>query len=222
MVYPKHNKIVFRGVFLDTPEEWSFSTKWESVVSGFSDWLPEDLDAGEVRTALDTLFNTADFGVNTRCTEWRAYQIGEDGKVIGDNLRTEVLAAPGPTGASSLTLPPQVSFAVTTVAESRGLAKLGRFFLPGPSHQTGTGMKMTAAQAQARVQSVTAFLKSISDAWGEKSAGESCDLVNVSGVGAGRMQTIKRIRVGRVYDVINRRRRQMLEEYEENATDIDW
>jgi hypothetical protein len=213
--------MVFRGVFLDTPEEWSFSTKWESEISGSDDWVPDEIDAPTVRTALDTLFNTANFGVNTRCTEWRAYQIGADGKVIGDNLRTEELAAPGPTGASSLTLPPQVSIAVTTEAASRGLAKLGRFFLPGPSHQTGTGMKMTAAQAQQRVQDVTTFLKAISDAWGNKT-GQSCDLVNVSNVGAGRIQSVTNLRVGRVYDVINRRRRQMLEEYEVNATPIDW
>jgi hypothetical protein len=80
---------------------------------------------------------------------------------------------------------------------------------------------MSEADCESYLASIVQFLKDVSDSIDVPGSTRSVDLVNISGIGTGTMQTVKTVRVGRVYDT-QRRRRSQLEEAYEVSGDIDW
>lgn len=221
-MYPEHLKIVWRGVFLETPEEWSFSAKFSGDVTLWADAELSNINKTGMLTAYSACFNTADWQSSVELREWRAYKIGETGKMLG-NPRIEVLpVADRQKGTSVARFPTDTSLCVTTEAANRGPARLGRFYLPGPAKPLGSDHRLSVANATAYVNTITTFLKGVSDQIDfDDVVFQGSDMLNISGVGAGTRQDVRNIRVGRVYDRIERRRRSMEEDYQVSGT-IDW
>lgn len=221
MATPKHLRIVFRGIFESTPEEWSFSTKWRRVTTAAPDAGTGDVDKAAVKTALDTYLGAGHFQSNVIATDFRIYPIGSNGLVEGNPHIEEIALGDNVKGSTTVRYPPQIALVVTTVADNRGPAKLGRFFLPGPGVGLGADVRVSQAEVNSILTETVAFLKGVSDAIDLPGTVESAAMQNISSVGAGVAQDVDHIRLGRVLDTVRSRRRSMLEEYTEGGQ-IDW
>lgn len=221
MAVKTHFKIVFRGVFNNTPEEWSFSTKWSRSVGAGGDAGTGDISESGVNAALSAFMNTAAFADNVWCTGWRAYQIGTNNKAETEPKIVEFAPGSEIKGTGSLRYPPDVALCVTTVAPFRGHARFGRFYLPGPTTGLASDMRLSQASALSWRDNVVTFLKAVSDAIDLPGTIDSSEMLNVSNDASSTFHTVETIRVGRVLDRVSRRRRSMEEAYEESGT-IDW
>lgn len=223
MIVPTHFKFVFRGVFENTEEEWSFSVKYRRDVLGLPDADVHDVNDAAVTTALSTLITTGGIGAfssSLLATEWRLYAQGSDNHAEGD-IKKVIIPTPIRGGAPNL-YPSQISLCITTVSDDRGPGRLGRFYLPGPTGPL-SDFRLSTATATSYATVVTAFLKGISDAIDLPGTTDSAPAVNISGlpVLTGTKQDIDHIEVGRVLDTMQSRRRQLLEERFEGGQ-IDW
>jgi len=216
-----HFRIVFRGVFDGSPEIWSFSTKFGRARPLGTDATLEDLDEGTISAAAAAFIETSDFQSNVKLTEWRAYQIGTDGKMEGDPLLVDLSADPSSGTGTTRAYPTNVALCVTTVAAHRGHARYGRFYLPGPHAQLDSDRHIATSWLDPVVTHTVAFLKGISD--GIDLPGEigSSEMVNISNDASSTFQVVKSIKVGRVLDNISRRRNALDEDYHDSG-DIDW
>lgn len=221
MPVPIHYRFVFRGRFQDTEEEWSTSCKFARAVAGASDPGVDIIDQEAVTDALLVLFGSARFQGHIAGVDWRAYAIGTDGKMEGNERLLVDLSASGIGGTSGSQLPPQVSLVATLVANDRGPAKYGRMFLPAPATALGTDYRIPAAAAMAYAEDVSTFLKSVSGAIDVPLSPANKAGVNVSSVGGGHIQDIDHIEVGRVYDTMRSRRTSLVEDRQSTGT-IDW
>lgn len=222
MPVPTHFKINFRGIFTSTPEEWSFGLHFDRDVADQPDAELSDINAGGVTSAITDLLATAGgmFSDACLCTEWRAYVIGTNGRMEG-NPMIEVLTPPGVGGTATKKYPPQIALAVTLVADNRGPARFGRFFLPGVNLPMDNDHRLTVSNATNVAEAVTTFLKDISDAIDLPLTVSSSTALNISSLQGGVKQAVDHVEVGRVYDTLRSRRRQLLEERHVHGQ-IDW
>jgi hypothetical protein len=221
MAVPRHLKVVVRGQFDNTPEIWSYSMRFDRTLWGEGDAHAEDLQDGGMLTALTAFHSTSLFSPETRVTGWRAYDIGEDGRMEGNPKVVEIATASQPKGTASSRMPIQTSLVVTTEAENRGPARYGRFFLPGPAKNLGTDYRILASDALLYLNAAVTFYKAVSDRIDVDFSVTGVKAINVSNIGTGAQQTIRNLRVGRVYDTLRSRRGALLEEYQSSGT-IDW
>lgn len=216
-----HFKFVFRGEFISTPETWSFSLKYSRDNPAGADASYGDVSSSGVDSAIAAFIANSRFNTRVRCTDWRLYQIGSDGLTEGNPTIREFLTAEMPTGTGNAVLfPPDVALCVTTEAENRGHARFGRFYLPGPNVALGTDLRLSAVDAQDWADHTVTFVKAVSDQIDLEGL-QSSEMLNISNDAAATRQTVRNLRVGRVYDRISRRRRQMVEDYVSTGT-IDW
>lgn len=224
MATPVHMKFTFRGVFLGTPEEWSFGARFSRDNEAGADASIGDIDQAGVTTALGALIAQSGggtFSAAVKCTDWRAYQIGPTG-VMEENPLIVDVSSDGLVGATANKYPPQVSLVATLVANNRGPARFGRLYLPGPAAALDASMRISLADATSYATKVTAFLKAVSDSI-DLELTQSSEGLNISEVPpvSGSRQTIDHVEVGRVLDTLRSRRRGLLEERYEH-THIDW
>lgn len=225
MPVPTHFKIVFRGVFDGSPEEWSFGTHWKrDSANANPDATISDINVGQVTAAATALIGGTEgplFSTGVKLTEWRAYQIGTDGKMQGNPL-INILGTPV-SGTSGSRFPPQVALAITSVGANRGPGRFGRFYLPGPATAIGADWRLSSAQAATFLTASVNFVKAVSDAIDLVGVGASSEMLNVSVRGGpdGTKQTVDHLEVGRVYDTLRTRRAQLLE-VREVGGHIDW
>lgn len=223
MAVPTHFRFSIRGEFTGTPEGWNYGFKFGRDVSASEDAGLGDIDEAAVSTALATFHSNSIFTMVSHLTEWRAYVIGTDGKMEGNGPLLHEYATEVAGGSSGSFMPPQVSLAVTTVADDRGPGKLGRFYLPGVRLQVAPDMRISEAEADDVNELVVAMLKGISDAIDIPGTIESSTAVNISTRPSpdGTRQDVDHLEVGRVYDTIRSRRRSLLEERFVGGQ-IDW
>lgn len=216
MPFPKHNRLVVRGTFAGTPEIWSYSMHFTTEVTAGADVLPQDWNVANVTAALTTLHTSSKFASSTRLTGWRGYQIGPDGRTIGDNLRVVELGTPV-VGVGTPRYPSHVSLVVTTEGASRGPARLGRFFLPSPAISIDTtDLRLAASDLTTLLASLKTCVESLKNAmYPVEVIGES--MVNVSQLDGGVMQNVVKYKCGRVLDTMRSRRNKLVEDYQELA-----
>jgi hypothetical protein len=220
---PTHFKFVFRGVFVNTPEEWSFGCKFSRTNPGEADAGYDDIDQGAVDAALGTLLGNAYFHAGVKATDWRAYVIGTDGHMETNAPLLREFESGNPQGSSGNRQPPQIALVATLIGADKGPAHFGRLFLPGPAKAVSDDLRLNITDATGYADLVTQFLKDVSDAIDLEVLNQSA-CVNVSpsgGGGAGTIQEVDHVEVGRVYDTLRTRRRQLLEE-RYAAGHIDW
>lgn len=224
MSVPSHFRFTFRGDFNGTPEHWSFGCHFTRTISGGPDAHTGDINRGGVTAALQGLFQELSLSSITECTDWRAYEIATNGKVEPDSdILLEELAPNTCKGSTSPRYPLQVTAAATLVADNRGPAHLGRFFLPGITQAVQSDMRWTATEALAMAVGVRNFLKGISDSIDAPLSFASAQAVNVSPRGGpnGTIQNVDHVEFGRRPDILRSRAASLLEERAVGAQ-IDW
>lgn len=220
-VHP-HLRIVFRGVFLNTTEAWSFSTKFSKDNDQGADATVDDIDAGGVLSALGGLIINSSFTNWVRATEWRAYEIGSNGKMTGNPRQVLIASGSQPTGLGALRYPTDQAICVTTEAENRGHARYGRFYLPSPNVPFQTDGRLSINDATNFMTIVTTFVKGIADSIDlPVDPFEGSSMLNISNDAAATHQVVRNLRVGRVLDRVSRRRRSLKEDHVETGV-IDW
>lgn len=226
MPVPTHFKFTVRGQFVGSPEEWSYGFKMTRTNSlPTADAGLDDINEANVTAAILAFHATAFFAEVVQPTDWRAYVIGSDGKMEGNGpLLHEIVAPAGKgTGVNQLK-PPQIATVVTLVADDRGPAKLGRFYLPASNKTLGSDLRLSVGDATALAVSVTTMLKAVSDAIDleDLTSSNGCNVSpGPAGSSTGTLQPIDHVEVGRVYDTVRNRRKSILEERYVH-TQIDW
>lgn len=222
MTVKPHIKVVFRGVFASSPEEWSFGLHFDSDDPlGIDDAGAGDVHLDQCLTAAQAFIGTALFQSRVKLTDIRAYKIKPDGLTEGNPNILLIPAGSQPTGASGVSLPLQIAWAVTTVGADRGPARFGRFYLPGPARTVEADGRVNQPQTQEALAQVVTFTKAVSDAVDLSGFTTSANLVNVSGIGTGTTQVVDHLELGRVLDTM-RSRRNKLDEAREKSGHIDW
>lgn len=220
MTVPTHFKFTFRGDFKETPEHWSFGFHMSRDNPVEPDAGVEDIDVDAVTEALRTFFDTGTSQVpnNAIATDWRAYQIGTNGRMEGNPLVVD-LAGENIDGGGGMVYPPQVCVVVTTVAVNRGAARFGRFYLPTRA-AVGTDSRMSAVNAADLATAASTFMKSVSNAIDLEDL-TSSEGLNISTLNGGTKQTIDHLEVGRALDTLRNRRKSLVED-RESTGHIDW
>lgn len=220
MTFIPHVKIVFRGTYNTTQEEWTFSTKWQKDYGGFALDI-NNIDATAVQTALATLFTTNQrFSQYVRVTGWRAYDIGPSGRMVGNPRIVEFAPAAYIAGTSTYLVPPQIALCVTTGGANRGPARYGRFYLPAPGKSVTGDCRISATDQSDYLTGAKAFLEAVQNAIDIPDTFTPAKMINASAVGAGAEQEVTHIRIGRVLDTQRRRRAQLDEAYAETTVDV--
>jgi len=221
MAVPKHLKIVFRGIFQDTPEQWSFSTKWDNTQFGAPDAGVDDVDVVSIMVAQQVYMNNPRFSNRVRATEMRIYKIGNDGLMEGNPRLYSYGANEEPIGTAGRIYSPDSALVVTTEAVNRGRARFGRFYLPMPGYVLENDCRLSLANSQDAVNAAVTFLQAVSNNIDLPQSTADAEMLNISAGAIGVSQVVNNIRVGRVLDRVERRRRQLLESYTLSGT-IGW
>lgn len=180
MPVPTHFKFTVRGSFLNSPEQWAFGCHFSRANQGEADAGFDDINEGDVTTALATFFGAAEISNKVQVDDWRMYVIGTDGKMEGNGPLLHAFEPGELKGVSSAAIhPPQVALVITLVADNRGPAKFGRFYLPGPTVVLDDDWRIGEDEATGYAAQVTALLKGISDAV-DLEVLTQCAAVNVS------------------------------------------
>lgn len=212
MTFLKHNRFVVRGEFGNEVEIWSNSLHFKTEFPAQSDVLPQDWDEGDVTAAVDAFYGSALFGDSCKVTGWRGYQIGADGRLIGNNIKIVEYATPVP-GSGTTRYPPQVALCISLWAANRGPAQHGRVFLPSPARQlVGSTQTVTSGDTTEYLAAFKTYIEALKDAMYPITAEGEC-LENVSKVGAGTNQEVVEYRAGQALDTIRTRRNKLLENY---------
>jgi hypothetical protein len=223
MPVPRHFRITFRGIFKNTPEEWSFHLKYSRQSGTSPDATVDSVDATAVTNAWNVFADAGYMSSATVMTDWRVYVMGLDNRLEGNPRIIEFPVGSRPEGAGVANKPPQIACAITSVGPDRGPAKNGRFFIPALSTPVGTDLRMSLADQTALLNASVAFVKDVSNAIDIPVGLESSELVNVSERGGpnGTMQVVDHMSVGRVLDTIRSRRSKLVEE-PLSSGHIDW
>lgn len=224
MPVPIHFKFTARGVFTNTPEQWSFGFHMSRETALWSDPSTGAINVGQVTAAFAAFLGGSGAAVSdkVKMTDWRAYQISTDNRMAGNPLVVDTTTG-GPQGVATNKYPPQVALCATLVANNRGPARFGRFYIPGPTQPLDADMRISNNDATNAAQAVTTLLKSVSDAIDLPLTQGSAEGVNVSVRGGpqGTLQVIDHVEMGRALDTIRTRRNALLEERHVHGH-IDW
>jgi hypothetical protein len=225
MPVPKHFRFTVRGIFDSSPETWVTGFHMTSTQPLSADAHLGDISESGVSAAVEGFFGGSTFCANAKVTDWRAYEIGNDGLMLGDGPLLHDYVASGPSGsAGAWKYPAQVACVISLIAAHRGPAKRGRMFLPAPAAPVGSGGRISDADAADIRTATTTFLKAVSDSidMADTASSEGCNVsTGPPGSTTGTLQVIDHLEVGRVYDTIRSRRRSMLEGYSVGGH-IDW
>lgn len=225
MAVPTHFRFVVRGVFLGSPEEWSTSCHFTRANSSAGDAGLDDINEGNVTTAVTAYFNSNIFPGDVVVRDWRFYVIGTDNTMQGNGPLIHEYTDDAVAGTGSTwRLPPQVALVHTLMAANRGPAQYGRMYMPHPSLTLESDGRISSALATAFNNAHVNFLKAVSDCI-DLTFPASSAACNVSpgpsGSSTGTLQQIDHVETGRVLDTIRNRRKSMVEERVASGH-IDW
>ena len=225
MTVPKHFKFTFRGTFGATPEGWSFGLKFQQTAELNSDAHLENINEGAVTAAVQAFLGGGLFTTGIKTTDWRAYEIGTNGLMSSNGPLLHTFPTPIAGTATSENHPSQCALAVTTVAQQRGPAHMGRFYLPLTHMVLGTDWRLSDASCDAIIGQAVTFVKAISGAIDLPNNPGSAQMCNISsgpsGGSTGTFKAVHHLELGKVYDTLRNRRKSLLEERRVGAQ-IDW
>lgn len=218
---PTHLRVVFRGIWVGTPETWSFGLHFSRDNTVGLDASLADVDTTQMKNKCKDFFlnGAAKIPSAAQLTDVRSYIIGTDNKMEGS---PELVECTGENikGVAGTIYPPQVALVMTHVAAERGPARFGRVFLP-TSAPLDTDMRVSVLQTGMIRDAYVTFIKACSDQIDLDVTASAVGL-NISQVGsAGHRQTIDHVECGRVLDTLRSRRRALVEERNVGGH-IDW
>lgn len=207
MAYP-HNifRLVMSGTLGGT-ETFSYGLTINKTFTTGS--APEEVPAGVI-DAVEAFHSdsTLNIGSTATLTMIKFNEIDVNGRYASTERTVLHEFDPGVNGVGGTTMPPQVALAITLrTAQRRGRASSGRFYIPRLGGTIGSDGRLTAASAIQAAYAATTFLNSLNTAL------EGIGRVAVaSDIGAGAINDVTHVEVGRVLDTIRSRRRSLDEE----------
>lgn len=225
MPVPTHLRMTVRGIFVGTEETWSNVFHFDRTNTAEPDAGTDDVNSNNISAAVAGMYGAGYISPLVEVSDWRIYVIGTNGKMEGNApLMKEYAASELRGGGGSTKYPPQIAVACSTLAENRGAAQFGRFYLPGPTAGIGSDFRLSTGDAIIYQQMAVTFLKAVADSI-DLMLTTSATAVHVSkgppGSSVGTIQEVKRVRVGRVLDTLHSRRRSLEEDYQVSGV-IDW
>lgn len=214
MAYSEHALVSFRG-FLGPAgnplESWVIGLRFDYGSLGAGAGINQArLD--DMREDFKTYFTNGAYDNSVSFTEARRYDIGPDGRAVGDILYSP-LATPVRGGNASPALPWQCSLVVSLrTAKQRGRAHAGRVYLPPMCPTIGEDGLLEASFAQLRATQFAALLTSLNDPAGLQTPTEAAAVCVASKLD-GSLEDVTAVRVGRVMDTMRSRRRSLQETY---------
>jgi len=209
MTFPiTHKLLTIGGTAYSSTEEWQFGMRIipETVGQG-----PSQAQVDALATPISTFWNTAGMFMPTThsLTFAKLAPIGQDGHYPPGEIAFEHVftADPGPGGGP--VFPAAVALAVSLMTSvPRGRGHAGRFYLPGPaSAMTPDGRHSTGIPAAVNAAVRTLILAI-------NSAADVGTVGVITSLGSGTSRTVVRVRTGQRPDIIRRRSRQQLEDYQ--------
>lgn len=225
MAVPTHFRFTVRGIFVGTEETWSNVFHFSRENTGELDAGLDDVNKDNVSDAVAAFYGSGFVSPSIEVSDWRMYVIGTNNKMEGNApMMREYVTSELRGGAGTTPFPAQIALCISTVAVNRGAAQFGRFYLPGPTRPIGSDFRISAGDASTYAGLAVTFLKDVSDAIDLMILTQSAG-IHVSpgppGSSTGTSQEIDHVRVGRVYDTIQSRRRSLEEDYQLTGH-IDW
>lgn len=144
-----------------------------------------------------------------RLTWVKLNSIGTDGRYSEPTTNLFEFGGAGVSPSSSVRTPPQLAHVVSlTTDKRRGRAHIGRIFVPTSANVVEPDGRLTQAEAESMVQAARTFINDLNGL----GALNPFSVAVFSGLGA-EVETVTGVRVGRVIDTQQRRRRQLDESY---------
>lgn len=150
---------------------------------------------------------------SVKLTECVLYEVGTDGRITADPVRSTHDAVSGSYSPSS-SHPWQCSMVVTLVAGARGKGRFGRIYLPPQIYPLTADGLVESSRHTAMFTSAKTLLTNLSEkpgldlGWGLRIAGRT---------GTGTLRPVTEVRLGKVADTQRRRRRSLDEAYAVSA-----
>jgi hypothetical protein len=222
-----HHKITVWGDSYAGSEQWSFGFRMQSV-DPVGTAQSRAASLGPIVSAFWSNTTTPAFLSSHRLQGVKVAAIGTDGKYPDGHVPGEVWFAnvPGPKSqATNSYVIPQSSIAVTmTTAAARGLASMGRFFLPPTDVYIEASGLLPTTLRDALVTKVKDFLNSVnameagnsnvaifSRGKGVKSYNATTKKIEWDYPNPGVTNPVTGVEIGRVVDTQRRRRRSLVE-----------
>lgn len=211
MVYSNIHKLltVSGGLFTGTLERWSFGIRWLNAGAHVP---PDQTMVNACAAPFATFFDSAiTIGQYHSMDTLKLASIDTNGKYPVGHIPSVFTWSPAefPPGTTGVGLPSQVSMAASlTTNLPRGLAHMGRIYLPPTGMAVGSDGRWTTSQATGAANAVKVLINALAGITGMGAP------VVMSDVGAGAEQQIRGVRVGRVPDTVRRRRRSLVEGYQ--------
>lgn len=222
MPYDRRHVVIQWGGTLPGGEIWSNMLRAGGPFTGPTAGVPtheelEELVHGELKDEVLQFHQRAATRIHVGCklTYLKANVVDMDGHYTDPNTIEHVYSPPAAGGSSLVYHPPQVAWVVSLTTDlGRGLAHQGRFYLPAPSVEVMASDSMVvAADANALAGSVKTFIEAVADTPGWDFADPFQVLVMSKGGTGGATHLVTGVRVGRVLDTQQRRRRDLAENY---------
>jgi len=206
MPYPAaHSLLTFSGPAFNDQEEWSTGLRLRRTAPPTVAELSECTDAFLLMSGTNVLRATNQALLVS--TKWAPQ--GTDGK-YGDGNAVEFLRPPSGIGGGGGNAPQLAVVLSMRTARPRGRGSNGRMYIPAaPSLEGNTG-RFPAGEATTIATAAALFVSTINEIL-------QTEAVVGSTVGAGLLETITGVRVGRVLDTQRRRRAGIPELYSEAA-----
>lgn len=209
MTYPiTHKLLTIGGTSYGSTEEWQFGMR---IIPDTPGDLPTQAQVDSLATPITTFWNTAGIFMPTThsLTFAKLAPIGIDGHYPpGEVAYEHVFAAdPGPGGGP--VYPAAVALCVSLMtAAPRGRGHAGRFYLPGPASAMTPDGRHSAGIPPAINAAVRTLILAINGAASVGTVGV------ITSLGSGTSRVVTAIRTGVRPDIIRRRSRQQLEDYQ--------
>lgn len=196
-------------IVLGSPEQWQFGLR----IAERAAFLPDrqQVITNDLRDDVATWWTSYRnyYAASTRCESVKLARIGVDGKYPLDHNATiaDLPAGVKPGGSTAgQQLPTQLAIAVTlTTAKPRGLAYVGRVFLPAPSSELVEGGRIGASAVQQTANLFAGLINNINNNAGLDQASSLGNVVIASKTRLGAEQLVTGVAVGGRWDVQRRR-----------------
>jgi len=225
MPWPKHNKLVIKGVYGTSLETWSYSLKFKQVFGTDFDVTVDEWDKAGVSSAVVTWHSAGWANPAAKLTGWHGYSMDAENHADLNKLVQHTYSPAISPPQGGVVHPFQCSVVIGLESLDRSPrapgkkdpARFGRVYLPGPGFAIEQDGRFPSSQALQLAENFRTLVESLKNAmYPSLVTDEEMVLVSPFPIGspAGTEKRVDRYRVGRVVDTMQSRRRQLVEDYQ--------